>query len=171
MPLDRDARRVGEWAALSQGRPAGLWLFGPAADLLFGCGLLYVLLFVLLAGSLGIHAGAHGELDVARREFLRSLELQESAPGWVGLAHAEFHAGRREQAHAALLRAVNLEPDDVDVWVRASEVWAALGDRLRAGGALVRALALDPKRDDLAQRLRELRAARSPPHASPPSQR
>jgi len=108
--------------------------------------------------QLGIDAGTHGDVAGARREFMRSLQLQESARGWVGLAHAEFHEGRREQAHAALMRAVNTEPDDPETWSQASDVWAALGDAKRARGALVRAVALAPERDELAQRLSQLEA-------------
>jgi hypothetical protein len=37
--------------------PAGRWLFGPAPDLLLGCGLLYVFIFALYAlGGEGIRA-------------------------------------------------------------------------------------------------------------------
>ena len=112
--------------------------------------------------QLGIDAGSHGDLAGARSEFLRSLKLQESARGWVGLAHAEFHDGRREEAHAALMRAVNAEPDDPETWSQASEVWAALGDAKRARGALARAVALAPDRVELAQRLSRLDAAGVP---------
>jgi hypothetical protein len=112
--------------------------------------------------QLGIDAGTHGDLAGARREFLRSLQLQESARGWVGLAHAEFHDGHREEAHAALLRAVNAEPDDPETWSQASEVWSALGDAKRARGALVRAVALAPDRVELVQRLSRLEAAGAP---------
>ena len=109
--------------------------------------------------QLGIDAGTQGDLAGARREFLRSLQLQESARGWVGLAHAEFHGGRRDAAHAALLRAVHVEPNDPETWSQASDVWAALGDPARARGALERAVSLAPDRGDLAQRLQALDAA------------
>ena len=106
--------------------------------------------------ALGIDAGTHGDLDGARREFLRSLKLQESSRGWVGLAHAEFHEGHREAAHVALLHAVNTEPDDPETWSQASSVWEALGDVSRARAALIRAIALAPERSELAQRLRAI---------------
>jgi hypothetical protein len=108
--------------------------------------------------ALGVDAGSHGDLEGARREFLRSLTLQESSRGWVGLAHAEFHQGHREAAHTALLHAVNTEPNDPETWAQASGVWAALGDLSRARAALIRAIALAPERTDLAQRLRVLDA-------------
>ncbi|HVN38368.1 MAG TPA: hypothetical protein VMW19_09400 [Myxococcota bacterium] len=106
--------------------------------------------------ALGVDAGSRGDLEGARREFLRSLELQESSRGWVGLAHAEFHQGHREAAHAALLHAVNTEPNDPETWSQASSVWAALGDVSRAHAALVRAIELAPERGELAQRLRAI---------------
>jgi hypothetical protein len=112
--------------------------------------------------QLGIDAGTHGDLEGARREFLRSLQLQESARGWVGLAHTEFHSGRGAEAHAALMRAVHTEPDDPETWSHAAEVWVALGDAKRARGALERAVALAPERVELAQRLSQLDAAGAP---------
>jgi hypothetical protein len=102
---------------------------------------------------LGVAAGARGDLRGARREFERSLLLEENARAWVGLAHTEFHEGHPDSARAALARAVTAAPEDPETWVRSSEVWAALGDAERAQGALARAAALAPDRVDLQQRV------------------
>ena len=109
---------------------------------------------------LGVDAGMRGDLSAARQEFERSLLLQETGRGWVGLAHTEFHDGHPEQAQAALLHAVRVEPDDPETWLRASEVWSALGDEGRARDALARAASLAPERADIAARLRTLAASR-----------
>jgi tetratricopeptide (TPR) repeat protein len=101
---------------------------------------------------LGVDAGARGDLATARREFERSLLLEDSARAWVGLAHTEFHEGQPDRARAALARAVRAEPEDVETWLQSSEVWAALGDAERAQGALARAASLAPDRLDLQQR-------------------
>lgn len=107
---------------------------------------------------LGVAAGEGGALEEARSQFLRSLEIEESGRGWVGLSHVEFHAGRRDQARVALARAVRAEPEDPETWLRSSEVWQAMDDLVPARAALARALELEPDREDLRSRLAEFPA-------------
>jgi tetratricopeptide (TPR) repeat protein len=98
---------------------------------------------------LGVAAGEKGDLELARREFERSLELQVSARGWVGISFVEVEEGRPERARHALEQAVRLEPRNPEAWARAADVWVALGDLERARGSVARALELAPEREDL----------------------
>jgi tetratricopeptide (TPR) repeat protein len=98
---------------------------------------------------LGVAAGERGDLGLARREFERSLELQVSARGWVGISFVEVEEGRPERARHALEQAVRLEPRNPEAWARAADVWVALGDLERARGSVARALELAPEREDL----------------------
>lgn len=102
---------------------------------------------------LGVAAGVRNDFAGARREFERSLLLEDNARAWVGLAHLELHEGHPDGARAALARAVHAGADDPETWLHSAEVWSALGDAALARGALERAASLAPERADLKQRL------------------
>jgi tetratricopeptide (TPR) repeat protein len=133
----------------------------PAAILLAVAALaLATLLFKHLSHPLlWYDEGAAGDLEEARYEFERSLELQRSTRGWVGLSFVEVASGHSDAAKAALVQAVNAEPQNPEAWARAAGVWVALGDTQRAHASVTRALELAPDRDDLRQQLARIELA------------
>jgi hypothetical protein len=103
---------------------------------------------------LGVEAGRQGDLETARRELTRSLELQSSARAWAGMAFLEVQSDNPDGARAATYNALRLAPSAVDVWSTAAQVYRAIGDDDLAHEALKRAVEIAPERQDLWEQLR-----------------
>jgi tetratricopeptide (TPR) repeat protein len=103
--------------------------------------------------NLGVLARQQGDLAAARREFMRSLELGETAPAWLGLGLVEHSAGRYEPALRAYDAVLAIDPQSVPALVQSATLLAQRGDRAAARARLERALTLAPRRADLRERL------------------
>ena len=112
--------------------------------------------------NLGIAALRSGDLEAARRALERSIDLQESARGWIALGIVDQRGGHWQAALAAYQRALALEPENVPALARSAAVWTHLGERDRAREALAEAVELDPQRSDLLGRLRSLQGSPQP---------
>jgi hypothetical protein len=106
--------------------------------------------------NLAMHALREDRLDAARRDLLRSLDLQSSQHAWLALGVVEQRAGAWPEALRAYDAALALDPSNVAAWSRKAQVFVRMGERAKAREALERALNLAPERLDLQRRLEEL---------------
>jgi hypothetical protein len=106
--------------------------------------------------NLGMQAVREGDLDGARRELRRSLELSESSTGWEALGLVEQRDGRLDRALSAWTAALAIDPDSLPALVGSAGVWQRRGETQRARAALERALELAPQRRDLLDQLHHL---------------
>jgi hypothetical protein len=109
--------------------------------------------------NLAMHALREDQLDAARSDLLRSLELQRTQHAWLALGVVEQRAGAWRDALRAYDAALELDPASVAAWSRKAQVFVRMGDSAKAREALVRALSLAPERLDLRRRLAELERA------------
>ena len=72
--------------AVAAATPRGRWLFGPLPDLMLGCGLAYLLVFVLLLGEIDLAAGTAGGLCAGlAAQAVFSHGLHEGVAGFSSL--------------------------------------------------------------------------------------
>lgn len=106
--------------------------------------------------NLAMHALREDQLDLARSDLLRSLELQRSQHAWLALGVVEQRAEAWHEALRAYDEALELDPANVAAWSRKAQVFVRMGERAKAREALEHALTLAPERLDLQRRLNEL---------------
>ena len=106
--------------------------------------------------NLAMHALREDQLDAARSDLLRSLELQRTRHAWLALGVVEQRAGSWNDALRAYDAALELDPGNVAAWSRKAQVFVRMGEVAKAREALLRALTLAPERIDLQRRLDEL---------------
>jgi tetratricopeptide (TPR) repeat protein len=116
-----------------------------------------------LRHNLAIGAMRARDLEAARREVERGLQLDESARSWVLLGMVRQRGGDKRGAAAAYQRALELDPAHVPALSQLARVYVELGDQDRARDALLRAIEIAPDRADLRERLAPLPAPAGAP--------
>jgi len=86
-----------------------------------------------------------GHLSEAEKEYLEILEFARNDPDdWMGLAGVYSREGKVEEALRALDRAVELDPQRVDLHAARARALRAEGERIEARMEFQKALDLDP---------------------------
>jgi tetratricopeptide (TPR) repeat protein len=86
-----------------------------------------------------------GNLTLAEQEYLAILEISPNDPDvWAGLASVYAREGKRDQALAALDRAVQLDPKRADLRIAHARALREAGDQSASDVELKTAVTLDP---------------------------
>ncbi len=105
---------------------------------------------------------ARGQGDAAVAELESALGVSASAAGFDRLARLHWQAGRTDEALAVFARALELYPENPDLWFNHGIVLGLLGRLDEAATAFERVLELAPGRTDARENLAGIRATRPP---------
>ncbi|QEI07246.1 tetratricopeptide repeat protein [Pigmentiphaga aceris] len=87
--------------------------------------------------------GRYAELEVLGQEWVQRFP-QQAAKGWDVIGRARLYLGRLSEAEAALLKGLELDPDNLDIWDCLGVVRNRLGHFSGAHEANMKALAMAP---------------------------
>ena len=102
----------------------------------------------------GVEAYADRELDAAITQFTYATQVApSSAVAFKGLGNASVENGKTKEAEAAYREVVNLEPEDIEVWLNLSELAIREQAYDKAISDAQQALTLEPVNMDALKRL------------------